>query len=159
MGHSDGAKPGAALRRWVCRDMPRYAQARRDPVSRGCEGNADACGERIDHEIAQSSVASRRLILHHLECADDGYHNGCGQEPAAPVGKTEDQSHQNERKGVFALLAEIRMRPKARRTESCKTDSGEQQPSQQADQKGHWSRIARISGSPQARRAAGAQWR
>ena len=88
-----------------------------DPTHAGGDGEARTCGERIDDEIRQARVPSRRPELQDFDKADPGDRNRYGQQPALRIGQTEGQPDQDKGKGVFAVLAKVGMRPVARRTE------------------------------------------
>src|SRR2546429_7392334 len=82
-----------------------------DPVQRGRSGQPNTCGQRIDHEIHQSRMPSRRPELQDLDHAghrDSDQRDPC---PVPCVGEAKSEANEDKGERMLAVLAEIGMRP------------------------------------------------
>ena len=81
------------------------------PIQCGNDGETGTGRERIDDEIFQSGVPSRRPELQDFKKPDHDDGDHCGEQPVSRIGQPECQPDQNERERMLAVLTEIGMRP------------------------------------------------
>ena len=87
------------------------------PSPARCERDARAGGSGIDDEIRHARMAPGRPELQHFNHPYQRDSDERGHQPVVPVGETEGKPDQDKGKRVFAVLAEIGVRPIARRAE------------------------------------------
>src|SRR6266480_3042295 len=120
------------------------ARSFEDPVQRGRSGQPNTCGQRIDHEIHQSRMPSRRPKLQDLDHAghrDSDQRDPC---PVPCVGEAKSEANEDKGQRMLAVLAEIGMRPILWRAQRRKGNRGRQQPGKHSEINRHRHRIARI---------------
>ena len=91
--------------------MVRLAPSRNHPIRSCCNDEADTSRQRIDDKILQPCMSTRCPKLQEFEDADRHDRHSHGEHPMPGVGEAESNPNQDEGERVFAILAEVGVRP------------------------------------------------
>ena len=114
------------------------------PIESGGDDHADTGRHRVDDKIFQSRMPSRRPELQEFEAADPGYGNRTCQQSMLRVGQSECQPQQHEGERVFAVLAEVGVRPEPWWPEGSKGDGSGEKPGEYSKDDCHLDQISRF---------------
>lgn len=78
-----------------------------------------------------------RPQLRDFKRPDQDHGKSRGQHTTTAIGEAEGKPDKDESQRMLAVLAQIGMRPDARRTEGCECDGGGEQPGGEAGDEGH----------------------